>query len=282
MKLYRALADGLLEAHPLDAARVLESLPEGEALDVLAAAPPAVAGATIRHVAAHQAAGLLARLDRARAGAVVESLGPEVAANILRRMEAQPLEALLGSVAQAPARSVRTLLRFPEGTAGALMDPNVLALPADLSADEALAHMRRSPESVRYNLYVVDREQVLVGVLNLRELLLAARKDLLRSIGRAEVLSLPAAAGRHAILNHPAWREARSVPVVDERGVYLGAVRYETMRRLEEELRRGDAEGGPSTVEALGDLFSTGIAGVFGAFAASVARPFPGSPNRDA
>ena len=48
MKLYRALANGLLEAHPLDAARVLESLSEAEALDVLAAAPPAVAGATVR------------------------------------------------------------------------------------------------------------------------------------------------------------------------------------------------------------------------------------------
>jgi len=282
MRLYRALANGLLEAHPLDAARVLESVSEREALDVLAAAPVAVAGATIRHLAVHEAARLLAKLERDRAAAVVESLGPEVAANILRRMEAKPLETLLGSVAEGPARSVRTLLRFPEGTAGALMDPNVLALPADLSAEEALAHMRRSPENVRYNLYVVDREQVLVGVLNLRELLLAARKDPLRSIARGKVLSLPAVAGRHAILSHPAWREARSVPVVDERGVYLGAVRYETMRRLEEDRREGDTEGGPSTVEALGDLFSTGIAGVFGAFAASVAHPFPGSPHRDA
>ena len=221
--------------------------------------------ATLRHAAPHRTASILTKLKPERAGPIVAELEQDMAASVLRRIDEAARQELLAALAPGPARSLKSLLRFPEGTAGALMDPNVLALPGDLTADDAHAHIRESPENVRYNLYVVDREQVLIGVLNLRELLLARRKDLLRSIAHPEVLSIRADADRHVILDHPAWNEARSVPVVDEHGLYLGAVRYQTMRRLEEELRAGDGDGGVSTVDALGDLFSTGVVGVFGA-----------------
>ena len=256
-------------------------MPDGEALEVLAAAPAPVAAEAVRHMAPDRAASMLAGLERDLAVPVIERLNPDRAANILRRVEEETREALVGSLAAGSSRAVRTLLSFPEGTAGSLMNPTVLALPEDISAEEALAHMRKAPENVRYNLYVVDREQVLVGVLNLRELLLAGRKDLLRSIAHRDVRSISAKAGRHTILTHPAWRDARSVPVVDQRGVYLGAVRYQTMRRLEEELRGAEPESSAPTVEALGDLFSTGIASVFGALAASAVRPFPGGVKRE-
>ena len=280
MKLYKELAGGLLAAHPLDAARALESLPEDETLVVLAEAPAAHAAETLRCMAPDRAAWVLANLDRDRAVALVEHLGSDLAANILRRTEESARTALIGALEPGAGRALRSLLRFPEGTAGALMDPNVLALPGDLSAEDALAHMRRSPENVRYNLYVVDRDQRLVGVLNLRELLLARRKQSLESIAHTDVLWLPAEADRHEIRTHPAWHDARSVPVVDEHGTYLGAVRYQTLRTLEEELRESEPDSAGQTVEALGDLYATGIACVFGALATSVSRPFPA--ERDA
>lgn len=276
MKLYRTLANGLLEAHPEDAARVLESLPEAEVPAVLGAAPASVAAGTVRRMAPNRAATVMARLGPGRAGAIVSDLGLDFAANILRRMEPEPREALMGSLTGDLARSLRSLLSFPEGTAGAMMDPTVLALPGDLSVQEAHAHMRAHPEAVRYNLYVVDRDRVLVGVLNLRELFLARQKELLKTIANPRVLSIPARSGRHEILAHPAWRDARSVPVVDAGGVYLGAIRYQTLRRLEGELLEGVSGDTASTIAALGDLFSTGVGGVFAALAASFAPTVPG------
>ena len=276
MKLYRTLANGLLEAHPEDAARVLESLPEAEVPAVLGAAPASVAAGTVRRMAPNRAATVMARLGPGRAGAIVSDLGLDFAANILRRMEPEPREALMGSLTGDLARSLRSLLSFPEGTAGAMMDPTVLALPGDLSVQEAHAHMRAHPEAVRYNLYVVDRGQKLVGVLNLRELLLARPKHSLSAIARADVHLLSARADRHTIMAHPAWEDARSVPVIDDHGVYLGAVRYATLRRLEGEHRQGGQGSTAPTIEALGDLFSAGIGGAFAALAASVTRPHPG------
>ena len=69
---------------------------------------------------------------------------------------------------------------------------------------------------------------------------------------------------RTAVLKHPAWKEAHSLPVVDGSGTYLGAIRYRTWRLLEEEASRARARRDATTADALGDLLATGVAGVVG------------------
>ena len=159
------------------------------------------------------------------------------------------------------------------------MDSRVLALPLDVTAAEAIDQIRRAPENIRYNLYVVDRDHRLVGVLNLRELLLAGRQDTLGDIARRDVLSIQGHEDRAAVLAHPAWREAHSLPVVDRKGVYLGAIRYRTWRLLMEQTRKEVAAGDATTADALGDLFSTGMAGVIGALTHLAASPTTGGPH---
>jgi magnesium transporter len=141
------------------------------------------------------------------------------------------------------------------------MDPEVLALPADVSAGEALDRIRAVPEHARYNVYVVDRDQRLVGVVNLRELLLARPPDRLDDLMVRKPLHLPAMASRADVLAHPGWKEVHALPVVDEQGAYLGAIRYRTLRRLEEELLQRPGEDGDATA-ALGQLFATAATGL--------------------
>ncbi len=140
------------------------------------------------------------------------------------------------------------------------MDPEVLALPSDLTARSALQRVREAASFARYNLYVVDREQRLVGVLNLRELLRARAGDLLSELMVRDPMRITAAADRATLLAHPAWQRVASLPVVDDDGRYLGAVRYRTLRELENEIlpkRRDDDTGA-----ALGTLLTVGAAAV--------------------
>jgi magnesium transporter len=182
----------------------------------------------------------------------------------------------LSSDASVP---LRRILRYPQGTAGALMDPQVLSLPGHLPVAEALARVQRSPEHTLYYLYVVDRDQKLVGVLNLRELMLAPSSERLSSIMRADVARLSADSDLDSILAHPAWLEVHALPVIDEAGTFLGVVRYKTLRRLERE-----AAGKPSPDQALstllnlGELCWIGFAGMLAGFAATL---FPEVVQRD-
>jgi Mg/Co/Ni transporter MgtE len=264
MSLRRDLARDLAERHPDDAAAVLEAIDAAESAAFLAALPVDWAVRVLLRTTAHPAAAILAELGGMRASKLVEELPVDVAAGYLRRLAADVRDPILGELSGQRAASLRMLLRFREGSAGALMDPQVLALPRELSVREALERVRKSAEHARYNVYLVDRADRLAGVFNLRELLVAKPRQRLIEIMRSDVIRLAADADWRTVVDHPGWREVHALPVVDHAGTYLGAVRYRTLRRLE---ARRDAPPSAQgvTSQALGELFWTGISGVLDA-----------------
>jgi magnesium transporter len=147
----------------------------------------------------------------------------------------------------------------------------VLALPEALTVAAALERVRDRPESARYNLYVIDAEQRLVGTLNLRELLLASPERALRDVMVPRPFHLRADADRAEVLGHPGWREVHALPVVDSARRYLGALRYRTLRELEDELRRR-ASADATPARALGELLALGAAGALDALGGAALR----------
>jgi magnesium transporter len=264
MSLERRLADELVREHPERAASVLERLGVAETARVLSRTPAHEAAPLLRRMSPQFSAQVLESLGVERIAGVLEVLPLDVASRLARRLPTGPQTEALEAVGAGLARALRSLLSFPENSAGALMDPNVLALPEDLSAREALVRIRAAPENARYNVYIVDREQRLVGAVNLRELLLARPRSRLADLMVRDPLRLDARADRSAVVDHPGWKEVHALPVVDEHGAYLGAIRYRTLRALEEELLRGRAEDGDAR-EALGELFSAAAGGLLDA-----------------
>jgi magnesium transporter len=265
MNLEHSLAAMLVREHPERAAGVLERLAVNEANRVLSKAPVREAAPVLQRLSPQFAAEVLEAFDTERVARTLEALPLDVASRLARRLPDERVAAALEKLSPRPARALRSLLRFPEASAGALMDPEVLALPGDLTAKEALDRIRETPDRARYNVYVVDHEQRLAGVVNLRELLIARPRSRLADLMIRDPLRLDARADRSVVVSHPGWKEVHSLPVVDERGGYLGAVRYRTLRALEEELLGGTAKDGNAR-EALGQLFSAGAGGLLDAF----------------
>ncbi len=215
------------------------------------------------------AAGCLERLAPAPAVAVLTALPLNAAAGLLRRLNVDVRDRTL---VHAPAEftiTLRRLLQYPEGTAGALMETRALSLPGDVRVSEARTRVRRALHSLLFYVYVVDREQRLIGVLNLRELMLASPKTMLSSAMRPHVLRLPARADLTAIVAHPGWRDFHVLPVVDDSGTFIGVIRYETLRRLEDTAAQPASEA-ISTMLRLGELCWIGLTGMLVGVAATI------------
>jgi magnesium transporter len=274
MDIEARIAGDLLRAHPIDAAQALERLPAREVAALVQKMESETSGGILQRMAPTLVGGILLELGEEKATEIIEKLPVEMAALSLRSMDPSFRERILAALPGRRSRALTSLLRFPDGTAGSLMDPEVLALPHDLTAREALARVREAAGNARCNLYVVDRDQTLMGVINLHELLAARPADRLSSLMQTRVHRLPAKADRHAIVSDPGWREVHALPVVDERGVYLGAIGYRTLRVLEEQLRGSrTAEG--ATARALGGLLRTGAAAMLEAMVASTPESQP-------
>ena len=269
MDIENRLAGDLLEAHPIDAAHVLERLPARDVAAFIEKMETKVSVGILQRMTPPVVGAVLSKLGLQKASAILERLPVEIAALSLRSMDASLREQIFATLPRQRSRALTSLVRFPDGTAGSLMDPEVLALPHDLTAREALARVREAAGNARYNVYIVDRDQTLMGVINLHELLMARPGEPLSSLMQTRVHRLPAKADRHAIVSDPGWREVHSLPVVDERGVYLGAIRYRTLRLLEEQFRGTRFDEG-ATARALGGLLRAGAAGMLEAVVASV------------
>lgn len=272
MGLQRELAERLVRRHPARAAAALEPLGAPTAAAWMARLDAPDAGSLLPRLAPALAARVLAAWPARVAAAVLATRDLDVAVRLLRRLDESSRGPVLAALPQRTARAATTLLGFAEGSAGALMDPDVLALPEDLTVREARRRLRESPELIRYNLYVVDREQRLVGVLTLRELWNARPGTRLADVMVRDPFRLHARDDRLGVAAHPAWREVHALPVVDDAGAYLGAVRYRTLRMLEGALHGGDADE-VHTSDALADLFAAGAAGLLEAVAGGRGRP---------
>lgn len=272
MSLVRRMAQHALEVHPEASASVLERSGDAASLALLTTAPLEAAAAVLQRFSPVRAAAMLGGLPPERAARILDGIPTDAVARLVRRLPPAAQEAVLAEMPSGRAESIRRVLHFPEGTAGALMDPDVLALPVDWTAREALKRVREDAEHARYNLYVVDDGDRLVGALNLRELLLARPRATLGSLMKRDPHRIEALADRSSVLRHPGWKVVHALPVVDASGAFLGALRYRVLRRLEQELtgeRGGDVDSGA----ALGELIAAAARGVFDAVSGTGIRP---------
>jgi magnesium transporter len=266
MTLQERLLQSFAENHPTEAAAVLGEQTADDAAAVLARLPGEAAASLLGRTASLVAAGALSRLDPARARALLARVPLERAAALLRQLEPEIREGLLVSL--PGSERLRSLITYPRGTAGALMDPSVLALPAELDLDDARLRLGDFYAHLALDLYLVDTDHRLVGVADLREVLDPARSGALTALSR-KIDPLRDRADLVSLSAHPGWLDHDTLPVVDDRGTYLGAVRAERLRQVAQEAITRRSRGGADAVLALGELFWLGFSGLF----SSLARP---------
>ena len=251
-----SLAERFAAEHPDEAALALTEVVPEAAAAYLQRVDPALAADVAQHMTARELVACVRHLSPERSAAILREMPREAVANTLRRLEGVQRERLLELLPAPTARVVSRLLRYPEGTAGAVVDPVVLTVPVRLTAAEALDSVRRDPKHLRDFVYVVDELERLVGVTDLRSLLTAAPDTPVESLMATDLHRIPARADHQAILEHPGWDDVHTLPVVDQRSVLIGAVRHETVRRLARRRRRRGVGATPGA--ALAELYWTG------------------------
>lgn len=263
------LARAFVAAHPARAALALEQMGVTRAAATLQVIDPAAAATLVREMPPAHAAECLARLAPDEAAGIVVHMPMDDVAPMARAMRGEAHASLLAALPEQTRVPLAKLLQFPVGTAGALMDPSIFQLPDDVIVADARARLRSAARELLYYLYVVDREHRLVGVLDIPELMVASPRDPVAVAMHRNVERLGAWMPAALVLEHPGWHRYHAMPVVDDSDRLLGAIRYQTLRKIE----RDAADRGPNptllTARALGELFQVGTTGLVAGVAAA-------------
>ena len=223
------VASRFVEDYPADAARVLERADPGIVGETLADLPAASGAALLQAMTPHGAADWLARLPPEQAAALISRVRTALATPLLLRLDTAARVALLKALPAKSAAPLRLALRFPAGSVGSLLDPDVVTVRADTRIGEAIEIARRAPASLRKYLYVLDESQRLIGVVDARECVLQDAGRLIRSVELLEPVALRARTGLRQAGLAEAWERFDVLPVTDHRGVFLGVVRRKSL-----------------------------------------------------
>lgn len=216
--------------HQLDddqVAALLDLLPDDLAVEILAELDP------------ESAADLLAKGTPASTAAIIAEMEPDDAADVVAEMDTDRAAEVLSELPVDEASTLRDLLAYPEETAGALMTPEFVAIAPGLRADQAIEALRAiaADAEVTNYVYVLDRQDHLLGVLSLRNLVLAQPQEPVQNLMIAPAVSVTTDTDIQAAANLLRDRNLMALPVVDAENRLQGVITHDDATEvLEDEL----------------------------------------------
>lgn len=213
------IADIIEQMNPAQRADIIESLDIQTAADVLPEASPEIQ------------AEIIDDLDTERASDILEEMDPDEAADILGDLSEERSEQILREMQQDEADDVRELLGYGDEVAGGLMTTDYVAIPDTQSAQETINYLRElEPDAETiYYLYVVTGSEHLVGVVSLRDLIVAKADTLISDFMATRVIHVhPEASVREAAELFQKYN-LLALPVVDFDNELQGIITVDDM-----------------------------------------------------
>lgn len=224
----RVSRDRISQLPPADIAAIFNDLDRQTGQALIASLDNETLADTLEEVPSDLQVSVLAHLEPERAADILEELPPDEAADLLADLPAETSDQLLELMEEEDAQDVRSLLAYPEDSAGGIMNTEFAVVPVGLRAGEALDYLRNSEQAqedeAMYYVYVVDDQGRLNGVVTLRDLVMASPDTPLDELIEKEVLTVQADTPQEQVAYLVAKYDLLAVPVVDENGVLLGIV----------------------------------------------------------
>jgi len=220
------LGQELARFHPADIADLLAYMEPEEGARLFTALDPGGRADLFAHLDENLQVDLVERLGRGTMIEVIENLSADDRADLVEALPERTRAAILPLLAQAERNEIRRLLSYPEDSAGSVMTTEYAAIAPDLTVREALDLIRRiapSRETIYY-LYVVDRNHRLVGVVSLRDLVLARPDQRVEAIMERETIYAAVTDDRELVARAVEKYDLLAMPVVDENGRLVGIV----------------------------------------------------------
>ncbi|MEO7094578.1 MAG: magnesium transporter [Polyangiales bacterium] len=219
----------LEDLHPEDLADVLSELEDEDMAEILRMLPDDLA------------ASIFERLRETQQEVLVELLGSEDAADIAAEMSADDRADLIENLPEdvgkqllesiervdpEAAAEARTLGRYEEGTAGALMTLDYLSVAPNTKVTEVIDVIRKSGAEAEtaYYVFVVRESNRLSGVASLRQVLLADQDAPIGNVMTERVITVGPDTDQEEVARQMSKYDLLAIPVIDQRGILLGVI----------------------------------------------------------
>jgi len=212
--------------HPADIADILDQLGVKDGLTIINSLDEEAAADTLEEISPERQVSLIEGMNTERAADILEEMSPDDAADLLGDLPVDRAEAILDLMEPDESEDIRELLEYPEDSAGGIMTNEFVAVHADLTAQQAIEEIRNAAEDVEtiYYIYVTSSDDTLVGVISLRDLLLARPEEKLSAFMHKDLITVHVTDDQRDVAKKIAKYNLLALPVLDERKKLKGIV----------------------------------------------------------
>ncbi len=225
----RVSHDRIIQLPPADLAAILNDLDHHTGAALMQTFSNETLADALEESPAEVQVAVLSHMEPERAADILEEMDPDEAADLLADLPEQTSEQLLSLMEEDDAAEVRSLLAYPEESAGGIMTTEFAHAPIGLCAGELLDYLRRSEDArddeVMYYIYLVDEDHRLRGVISLRDLVMAAPDADLTPWIDLDPVTVDPSTPQKEVAYMVAKYDLLAMPVVDpDSGALLGIV----------------------------------------------------------
>lgn len=198
---------------------------------------------------------------RATLARLVGEMPADERADLFKRLDQEQQDELLPALAWAEREDIRKLSAYKEGTAGALMTSDYAMLKANMNVAQALAALRREAPDAEtiYHAYVTDAKRKLLGVVSLRDLILAHPEKTMDELMTADVVSGGVNEDQEEIAKRITRYDLLALPITDDMGCLVGIVTYDDAMDVASEEATDDFHRSAGVIASVGNMKDASI-----------------------
>ena len=221
----------LSHLHPADLADIIEDLSSRERSAIFHALDTETAAEALEEIDPKIQKALIQTVPVEKASDIVEEMSPSDAADLLADLPEERAEEILEGMEHEKAEDLRELLVHPDETAGGLMTTAYLSLAPVVTIETAIARLKAEAPNLDIidYIFLVDEEEVLLGVVSIRDLLTAQSHQTLSEIQPARVVSVKPDEDQNEVVEAFAKYGFRALPVVDEENHLRGVISFRSV-----------------------------------------------------
>ncbi|HNC27372.1 magnesium transporter, partial [Accumulibacter sp.] len=227
--------------HPADLASILDELPPEHMVDIFyAISETEMAAEVFSQLSVSLRTQVMTESPVEKLAGVLQHLAPDDLADLIGDLPEEQRAQLMALLDRESKDEVESLLKYDPNSAGGIMTTDFFSLPHTLTVEEAIENIRnREDVEMVFYLYLTDESGRLVGVVSLRQLLLARPGTPLHKVMNRRVMKVTTDADQTTVAMLVDKYHLLAVPVVDEENVLVGMVTVDdVIDVLEEETTR--------------------------------------------
>lgn len=244
-KKYATLRDILATMNPMDVAGLFDGLDEKQIPLMFRLLPKEQAAETFVEMEPEAKELLIRGFSDNELKEVLDELYVDDAADIVEEMPANVVQRILKHADPEMRSSINQILRYPEDSAGSIMTTEYVSLRPHMTVEEAILRIRRQgvDKETIYTCYVTEKDRTLIGLVTVKDLLLAADDETkIEDIMEMNLISVTTQTDQEEVAATLSKYNFIALPVVDGENRMVGIVTFDDAMDVMQDAATEDME----------------------------------------